>query len=79
MMQQTKLTIRLPESVVALGKDYARRHNTSLTRLVEAYLSSLAQEDEFLAQSPLVQRLSGTLSPRASLDAYRLHLEEKHE
>jgi hypothetical protein len=38
-----KLTLNIDERVIESGKDYARRHKTSLSRLVTDYLRSLIQ------------------------------------
>jgi hypothetical protein len=37
-MAATKLTLRLDDRVIRKGKAYARQHNTSLSKLFEAYL-----------------------------------------
>jgi hypothetical protein len=77
-MTETKLTIRVSREVLDGARRYARRHRTSLTRLVEAYLQRLPEEDDLLASAPAVRRLTGVLSPEASIEDYRSHLEEKY-
>ena len=77
-MEQTKLTIRLQRNLLEGAKQYAREHDTSLTRLVSEYLRQLGAGDERLSGAPTVGRLTGALSPGASLDDYRQYLEEKH-
>ncbi len=51
---------------------------TTLTRLVSEFLRQLSIQDDPLADAPVVRRLSGTLSPEASIDDYRKYLEEKY-
>jgi hypothetical protein len=77
-MEQTKLTVRVPRGLLDGAKRYAREHNTSLTRLVSAYLRQLNEPSDHLAQAPTVRRLSGILSPDALVADYHAYLEEKY-
>jgi hypothetical protein len=77
-MDQTKLTIRLPRDLVEGAKLYARKHQTSLTRLISAYLRQLNAQQDPLVDAPIVRRLSGILPSDVSVDDYHSHLEEKY-
>jgi len=77
-MQETKLTIRVSRDLLEGAKRYARENNTTLTRLVSYYLRQLTARHDPLADAPIVQRLSGTLSPDASVQDYKEYLEEKY-
>jgi hypothetical protein len=77
-MEQTKLTIRLPQDVVDGAKLYAKAHRTSLTRLILAYLRQLGSQQDPLASAPTVRRMSGILPSDASVDAYHAYLEGKY-
>jgi len=77
-MEKIKLTVRVPRELHEAAKQYAAEHNTTLTRLVSAYLRQLSVQDDALADAPVVRRLSGTLSPEASLEDYDHYLVEKH-
>jgi hypothetical protein len=77
-MERTKLTIRVDRNLLEGAKRYASQHDTTLTRLVSEYLRRLSVEDDLLADAPVVQRLSGTLSQEASVKDYREYLEEKY-
>ena len=55
-MEQTKLTIRLPRALVEGAKLYAKKHQTSLTRLILAYLRQLDSQEDPLADAPAVRR-----------------------
>ena len=77
-MEQTKLTIRLPRDLVEEAKRYAKEHDTSLTRLVSAYLRQLSLKTDPLADAPIVRRLSGILSGDISVKDYYQYLEEKY-
>jgi hypothetical protein len=79
---QTKLTIRLEESLVRRAKSYARRSGKSLSALVADFFALLgptngAKDEEEL--TPAVRSLVGILSgaPGSEKD-YRRYLEEKH-
>jgi hypothetical protein len=76
-MEQTKLTVRVPRDLLEGAKRYAKMHNTSLTRLVSAYLQQLSLQDDPLADAPIVRRLSGILSQDVSVDDYHAYLDEK--
>ena len=78
-MESTKLTIRLPRKVLERAKQYAREHQTSLTRLVSEYLQQLPEDNDRLRDAPIVQRLSGILSPDVSIGDYQQYLEEKYD
>ena len=77
-MEKTKLTVRVPRALLEEAKQYATEHNTTLTRLVSEYLRRLSIENGALPDAPVVRRLSGTLSPAASIEEYHNYLETKH-
>lgn len=77
-MEMTKLTIRIPVSVLERAKAYAEENQTSVTRLVTLYLSQLPPEESYLKDAPIVQRLIGTLPPDVSVDDYWRYIEEKY-
>jgi hypothetical protein len=77
-MEKTKLTVRVPRELYEAAKQYAAEHNTTLTRLVSAYLRQLSIQDDALGDAPVVQRLSGTLSPEASIEDCGHYLAQKH-
>ena len=77
-MESTKLTIRIPRKVLERAKEYAREHQTSLTRLVSEYLGQLPVENDPLVNAPIVQRLSGLVSADVSIEDYHRYLEEKY-
>jgi hypothetical protein len=60
---ETKLTLKLDQSVIKSAKKYAENNNRSLSRLVEDYFKNLSSET---AQGedypPLIKKLSGVLS-----------------
>lgn len=64
-----KLTLSLDKKVIDQAKKYARRNNTSLSRLIESYLGKVTAADkEVLAISPLVKSLSGVITATGSGD-----------
>lgn len=77
-MEETKLTVRVPKAWLEDAKEYARQHNTTLTRLVSEYLRQLSGQSDFLEEAPIVRRLSGILSTDVSVADYRQYLEEKY-
>lgn len=58
----TKLTLNLNKQVIESAKDYAKNHKTSLSQLIENYLSSLTKKEEKETKvSPLVKSLTGII------------------
>ena len=77
-MQETKLTVRIPRDLLNNIKRYAAENNTTLTDLIEAYFRRIPVQ-QALKNAPIVQRVSGILSPEVKLQDYKQHLEEKYE
>lgn len=56
----SKLTLKLNQSVIEKAKDYAKNKRTSLSRLIENYLLNITAEKETDSGiTPLVKSLSG--------------------
>ncbi len=61
---ETKLTLRLNDSVIERAKIYAKNHKISLSKMIESYLDSLTSEnnrDRKTSITPLVENLSGVI------------------
>lgn len=43
----TKLTLKLDKQVIDKAKEYASSHKRSLSRLIESYLKSLIEKEDF--------------------------------
>jgi hypothetical protein len=60
---ETKLTLKLDQTVIKSAKKYAENNNRSLSKLVEDYFKNLSseniQEEEY---PPLIKKLSGIIS-----------------
>ena len=78
---ETKLTLKLDQSVIQSVKIYAQNNNRSLSKLVEDYFKNLISENEPKKHySPLVEELSGVISEKdlKNID-YINYLEHKYE
>ncbi len=78
---ETKLTLKLDQSVIQSVKKYAETNNRSLSKLVEDYFKNLISETEPHRHfSPLVEELSGVISEKdlKNID-YVSYLEQKYE
>lgn len=79
---ETKLTLRLKKKVIDQAKKYANDHETSLSKLIENYLSAITKETNSTPYiSPLVRTLSGVLHLPGNEDAkqhYHSHITEKY-
>lgn len=78
----TKLTLKLDSSVIELAKVYARKQNTSLSKLIESYLDLLVAPKENDEITPLVKSLSGIINFPTDFDhkkAYKKHINNKYD
>ena len=75
-MPKKKLTLSVDGAVIARAKRFSRRNQTTVSKLVSAFLGSL--EDDGEASTPVVRRLRGVLPSSVTRDEYRNHLEHKH-
>ena len=58
----TKLTLKLNESVIELAKKYAKKNNISISRMVENYLQAITlKKNKRIDVSPLVESLTGVI------------------
>jgi hypothetical protein len=60
---ETKLTLKLDQSVINSAKEYAENNNRSLSKLVEDYFRNLVSENiQKEKYPPLIKMLSGVVS-----------------
>ncbi len=80
---ETKLTLRLNDSVIERAKIYAKSQRISLSKMIESYLDSLTREkdaDNKISITPLVESLSGVINLPPDFDyknEYADYLAEK--
>ncbi len=78
-----KLTLSLNEDVIEMAKIYSKQSNTSLSKLIESYLTSLTQnKTRGIEITPLVKSLSGVISIDNDFDVkdeYAKYLIEKYK
>lgn len=78
-----KLTLSLNKSIIESAKDYAKSHDTSLSKLIESYLFTLVKRQEKATEiTPLVESLSGVISLDKDFDekdTYADYLIEKYK
>ncbi len=76
-MEMTKITVHVHRELLEQAKRYALENDTTLTQLITAYLERIVTESDPLADAPIIQRLSGSMSPDTTVEDYQRHLEEK--
>jgi hypothetical protein len=60
---ETKLTLKMDESVIISAKKYAEQNHRSLSRLVETYFKNLTEKSSQKKNfSPLIESLIGVIS-----------------
>ena len=75
-MPLTKLTLTVDKTALAAAKRYSKKRGTSLSRMVDQFLSDLSHHE--VEHTPTVQRLIGVLPRRAGMAEYRRYLGEKY-
>lgn len=74
----SKLTLSVDETVVTRAKRYARERGTSVSKMVEAYLSSVAEGTGAVRRdTPILRSLRGILK-KADVKDYKRYLENKY-
>ena len=79
----TKLTLKLENTIIENAKVFAKSRNTSLSKMIENYLQKITEEakqDENI--TPLVKSLSGIIDIPKELDhkkEYSDHLLKKYK
>lgn len=81
---ESKLTLKLDETVIDQAKKYAFKRKKSLSKLVEEYFKELSSAESRLPASvhPVVREISGILSADGGIsleDEYAAYLEKKYE
>lgn len=78
-----KLTLSLDKNVIEKAKIYAKSNDTSLSKLIEAYLASLTKRTKRPSEiTPLVESLTGVISLPDDFDSkesYTRYLLEKYK
>lgn len=77
----TKLTLKLDNSIIEQAKTYAKKKNTSLSKLIESYLDLLVNPKDTQEVTPLVKSLSGVVNLPKNYDYkkdYKKHLTDKY-
>lgn len=83
----TKLTLKLDKDVIEKAKEYASSQKRSLSKIIETFLQSLANQenaknDDEIQISPFVKSMSSGVNIPADLnykEEYANHLNEKYK
>lgn len=81
IIMDTKLTLKLDQEVIERAKTYAKEKNTSLSKLIESYLSLLVFSKNEEEISPIVKSISGVMELPENYDVkkeYKKHLIKKY-
>lgn len=83
---ETKITLKLNDSVLEKAKEYARSHNISLSTMIERYLKAMVSDNDIPSEqieiSPRVKELSGVIKLPPNYDykqEYGSYLEKKYQ
>ena len=62
---ETKLTLKLDQTVINSAKEYAKRSNKSLSKMVEDFFRNMATDSNTPEKYPLlVRKLSGVIAEK---------------
>ena len=65
----TKLTLKLEMSIIEKAKEYAKSNRTSLSKLIENYLSNITKDNSKTEKiTPLVKSLTGVINLPTDFD-----------
>ena len=83
-MGSTKLTLRLEEEVINSAKDYAKKHQTSISKVVTIYLKSLSEQKETKESiSPIIKEFLGVIPKEIDtqnlIEDHHIHLQDKYK
>jgi hypothetical protein len=73
----SKLTLSIDADVIEAAKDYAAATGTSVSQLVEDYLTAITVPAERTKQPPILTRLRGSMQ-KVDVDDYREHVHKKY-
>lgn len=80
-MSKKRLNITVDPEVAERARLYSERHDTSISSLVEGFLSTLPSEARGTVSAELptiVRRLHGVATGKVDREAYRRHLLERY-
>jgi hypothetical protein len=73
-----KLTLSVDNRVVSRAKQYAKRRGVSVSEMVEAYLTAVAEPPSSVTDAaPILRSVRGVLKD-GDVDEYRKHLAAKY-
>jgi hypothetical protein len=72
-----KLTLSVDPDVAARAKRYAKGRGTSVSRMVESYLTLVTRPAAREEKTPILDSLAGILK-KADIGEYHKHLSKKH-
>ncbi len=80
----TKLTLKLDQSIIEGAKNYAKAHQISLSKLIETYLLNITTQNNISEKkiTPLVKELSGIVNLPDNFDhkkGYSDYLDQKYQ
>ncbi len=74
----SKLTLSVDDAVVERAKRFAKARGTSISKMVETYLSAVAEPPARLPpDTPVLKIMRGSLK-KADLKDYKRHLDQKY-
>ena len=77
-MGKMKFTVRVDAAAFETAKQFAGKHGTTVTSLVEEFFRSLGKLSELSMDTPILNELAGSLRADITQDDYRAYLEEKY-
>ncbi len=75
----SKLTLSVDDQVISRAKEYAKLHGSSISEMVETYLSAVSAPppSHSTRNTPILQSLRGIIK-NADIEDYRNHLAAKY-
>ena len=75
----TKITLYSDSDLIKEIKQYAKEHNTSVSKLVNEFFKNILHREKINNSGSLTEQLEGILeNSNVDLQGYKKHLEEKY-
>ena len=77
-VMQTKLTLRMEDSVIRKAKRLARNRGTSVSRLISEYITNEPDDRTIKELPPVTASMVGVLGEKGKEEDYKKYLEDKY-
>lgn len=79
LSEKKKLTLSIDEQLIQAAKQYAEKHNTTVSKIVSALFEKIDKQAwDAESETPIFDRLVGVVRNDPAIEDYRDYLTEKY-